>query len=221
MMKSIVAKMGIVREDVEDVAHEILLKFMEKDALTWFDADRVFDAGENPRTEGGRWRAARFSNLLRSFTQRYCLQYLDKQRNLAKREPEFAKLDAVVGGEEDSGMTWGEAHQDRWQPAEMEKAIESRLVLVSVMTTAEVRARHTAEVAEASATETVWKQRRQAQAAARDAQRHHEGMQAVMRLAEAGEAVTGASLARMCGWSSRVGIEVLKGVRQELRAVGL
>lgn len=220
-MKSIVAKAGIIREDVEDVASEILLKFMEKDALSWFDPDRVFDAGENPRTPGPRERPARFSNLLRSFTQLYCRQHLDKQRNFARREPEFAKLDAVVGGEGDSTQSWGEAHQDRWQIDEMEKSVESRLVLVSVLTTADVRARETAEDAEASANEIVWRQRKQAQDAARDAKRHSEGMRAVMLLAESGEAVTGASLARACGWSPRVGTEVLRGVRQELRAVGL
>lgn len=222
MMRSIVRKSGINHEDVEDVASEILLKFMEKDALTWFDPDRVIDAGESPRTKGPRYREARFSNLLRSFTQLYCRQYLDKQHNFARREPEFAKLDAVVGGEEGSQpTTWGEVHQDRWQSTDMEKTIESRLVLSTAMTTAEVRARVAAENAEATATEKVWKLRKQAQDVARTAQRHHEGLRAVLKLAEAGEAVTGASLARACGWSSRVGTEVLRGVRQELRAVGL
>ena len=223
MMQGLVRKAGIHACAVEDVAMEILLKFMEKDALSWFDPDRIIDAGENPRTEGPRFRQARFSNLLRSFTSTYVLQWRDKQHNLARREPEFAKLDAEVKGEkEDSGVsTWGEVHQDRWQSADMEKSIESRLTLTSAMTTAEVRARTAAEDAEASATEKVWKLRKQAQDAARDAQRHHEGMRAVIRLAEAGEAVTGASLARACGWSSRVGTEVLRGVRQELRAVGL
>lgn len=223
MMRAIVFKAGINSGDVEDVASEILLKFMEKDALSWFDPDRINDAGEKPRTKGPRFRPARFSNLLRSFTATYCMQYLDKQRNLARREPDFAKLDAPASnasdGERDS--TWGEVNQDRWHPVDMEQAVEAHLTLVSVMTTAQQRALASAEEAQASANEKVWKLRKQAQDAARDAQRHHEGMRAVMQLAEAGVAITGSSLARACGWTPRVGAEVLRGVRQELKAVGL
>lgn len=218
MMKSIAAKSGIHPQDVEDVASEILCTFMKKDALTWFDPHRINDAGENPRTAGPRYREARFSNLLRSFTSLYCRQWVDKQNNRSYREPDFAKLDAPVGEAESD--TWGDV-QDRWQAVDMEKSVESRLMLVSVMTTAQSRAQQLAEDAEASANETVWKLRKQAQDAARDAQRHHEGMRAVLLMAESGVAITGSSLARECGWSPKIGAEVLRGVRQELKAVGL
>lgn len=223
MMKSIVRRAGINAEDVEDVASEILCKFMEKDALTWFDPDKVIDAGENPRTKGPRYREARFSNLLRQFTSLYCRHWMDKQRNLAHREPDFAKLDAAVttSANDASQTTWGEANQDRWRSPEMEKSVEVHLVLASAMTSAEVDARYAAEDAEASATETVWKLRKEAQSAARAAHRHHVGMQAVVQMAASGQPITGTSLARTCGWSPRIGAEVLRGVREDLRAVGL
>jgi hypothetical protein len=219
MMKSIVWRAGINAGDVEDVAAEILCKFMEKDALTWFDPERMNDAGENPRTKGARMRPARFSNLLKRFTELYVRQWLDKQRALERREPSHAKLDASASGTQ--GLSWVEANEDRFQGPLVDVATETRMVLFSVVSGVHGKAQDAARTAEEeSGAEVFWKNRLSAQRAARDAARQHEGLLAAMQLAESGEAVTGVALARACGWSTQVGSRVLKGVRAELRVAG-
>lgn len=75
----LVLKAGIRPQDAEDVASEILLWFMEKDALTWYDPAKVFDVGPNPNRPGPRFRTARFSSLLRRVVLLRVRKYLDIQ----------------------------------------------------------------------------------------------------------------------------------------------
>lgn len=220
MMKSIVRRAGINAGDVEDVAAEILCKFMEKDALSWYDPNHVTDVGEHPKTEGPRLRQPRFSNLLRTFTQLYVRQWLDKQRLLERREPAYSRMDAPVSSEE--SMTWGEAHQDTyWQGHPMDVSVEDQLMMVTVISGAHGRAlRKAQEAQDATDQQVFWKMRLEAKRAAEEATRQHQGLLAAMRLAGSGELVTGVALARECGWSSQVGARVLRGVRNDLRVAG-
>jgi hypothetical protein len=86
-VKAKVARAGIDSQDVEDVASEILLRFMERDGLSWYDPDRLFDTGTNPRVPGERFRPAKFQGLLNSFVGKYVMAYRDKQNLKRRREP--------------------------------------------------------------------------------------------------------------------------------------
>jgi hypothetical protein len=217
-MKSIVRRVGINAEDVEDVTSEILCKFMEKDALTWYDPEFVVDVGDKPRTQGPRQRHAKFSNLLKSFTFTHCLAWRDKQNNFVRREPHFAKMDAPVSGEEGT-QTWGEHHASTLRVAhDLEVSVEYRLLLRMAIYEADLSARYAAEDAEDSVQTQVWRMRKKA---AEEARKRAEGVRGAVRLAGRGELVTGKSLAEECGWSKTVGTRILRGVRQELRAAGL
>lgn len=220
LMKNIVRRAGINAGDVEDVAAEILCKFMEKDALQWYDPNHVTDVGDKPKTEGPRLRAPRFSNLLRTFTQLYVLQWLDKQRSLERREPSYFRLDAPVSS--DDATTWGEVHQESsWQGQRMEVSVEHQVLFMTAVADALGRALVKAQEAqEATEQQVFWKKRLEARRAAEEADRQHRGLLAAMKLAGSGELVTGVALARECGWSSQVGARVLKGVRNDLRVAG-
>lgn len=78
-VKQMVAKAGIASEDVEDVAMEVVAKFIEKDALSYFDPDYTVNIQGPMRTEGSRTRHPRFSSLLKRFCYLYSLTPRDKQ----------------------------------------------------------------------------------------------------------------------------------------------
>lgn len=86
-VKGLVAKAGIEPQDVEQVAMSIITKFLEKDALSWYDPEKLHDVGENPRIDGPRLRKARFSSLLGTFVKLYVRQHLDKQAMRSYKEP--------------------------------------------------------------------------------------------------------------------------------------
>lgn len=70
---------GIEENSREDVASEILLRFMERGSLEKFDPDRAFEYK-------GTMRPARFKNYLSRAVDYYCRGYRDKQKKLFKRE---------------------------------------------------------------------------------------------------------------------------------------
>lgn len=95
---------GVPDDEVEDVAQDVMAKFMEKDGLAFYDPHKVFDTGvHTQRIAGPRHRRATFSGYMRSFVNIYCLNYRDKVLKVRHREGRF-RLDAPVG--EDSTVTW-------------------------------------------------------------------------------------------------------------------
>jgi len=94
VMRSLVAKAGIAPQDVEDVTSEILAKMVEKDIIGWYDPDKLFDTGPNPRIKGERFRTAKFGSLLRRFVLLYVRSHLDKQERASRREVLIAFGDA-------------------------------------------------------------------------------------------------------------------------------
>lgn len=91
MMRGIVAKSGIAPYDVEDVAMDILARFIEKDGLNYFDPNR-------PQGK------SKFKSMLGGFTATYVMQYRDKQMTRHRREPWRLDLPIVVAGKD---TTWG------------------------------------------------------------------------------------------------------------------
>lgn len=79
-VRNIVIKAGIRVEDADDVTHEMLCKFMEKDALAWYDGDMM-----HSHADGGK-RKARFPTFLAGFVGKYVLNERDKQYRRARRE---------------------------------------------------------------------------------------------------------------------------------------
>jgi hypothetical protein len=98
MMYGIVAKSGINRFDVEDVAMDILARFIDKGGLAYFNP-------AHPK--------AKFKGMLRGFTSTYVLQYRDKQMIRHRREP--WRNETPIGSE----TTWGEVNfrNDFWVDA--------------------------------------------------------------------------------------------------------
>jgi hypothetical protein len=95
---------GVPDGDVEDVAQDVMAKFMEKDGLSFYDPHKVFDTGvHTQRIPGARLRRATFSGYMRSFVAIYCLNYRDKILKTNRREGVF-RLDAPLA--EDSTITW-------------------------------------------------------------------------------------------------------------------
>lgn len=95
---------GVPDNEVEDVAQDVMAKFMEKDGLAFYDPRKVFDTGTHTqRIPGARMRRATFSGYMRSFVAIYCLNYRDKVLKTLHREGTF-RLDAPMA--EDSTVTW-------------------------------------------------------------------------------------------------------------------
>lgn len=98
---------GVPDADVEDVAQDVMAKFMEKDGLAFYDPHKQFDTGvHTQRIPGARMRRATFNGYMRGFVAIYCLNYRDKVVKTIAREGTF-RLDAPVNG--DSQLTWGDA----------------------------------------------------------------------------------------------------------------
>lgn len=102
MMCGVVAKSGISHFDVEDVAMDILARFIQKDGLDYYD----------PGSAG----KTKFKGMLRGFTATYVMQYRDKQMIRHRREPWRNEQPYVLAGK---ATTWGELHyrDDYWMDA--------------------------------------------------------------------------------------------------------
>jgi hypothetical protein len=99
-----VRQKGVPDGEVEDVAQDVLTKFMEKDGLTYYDPHKTFDTGvHTQRIPGARMRRATFSGYMRGFVTLYCLNYRDKILKTHHREGTF-RLDAPLST--DSTVTW-------------------------------------------------------------------------------------------------------------------
>lgn len=104
MVRTVVLKAGIAPEDVEDVAMEIIAKFIEKEGLEGYDPNRLHEV-KNPRKAGPLKRTARFSSMLRGFAATYVLQHRDKQAIRHRKEP--YRLEKPVTNEAGELASWG------------------------------------------------------------------------------------------------------------------
>lgn len=104
------AHFGIDEQNKEDVACEILLRFMERGSLEKFDPYLVFDYR-------GELRPARFKSYLSRAVEMYVRGHREKQNKHTRRELQICDLhltaaETVTG----VGVTWadqyGEAHED-------------------------------------------------------------------------------------------------------------
>lgn len=107
MMVGVVHSSGIAKEDVEDVAMDILARFIEKDGIAYYDPNHLHDVGENPDLPGARFRKAKFKGMLRGFTATYVMQYRDKQMIRHRREPWRLDLPVKAG---EHMEPWGEVN---------------------------------------------------------------------------------------------------------------
>lgn len=87
-----VRSMGIPEAEVEDVASEILVRFIEKGMLEQYDPERLWDIQDIPGRPsrailpGERHRPAKFGSFLRRFVFLYSLQWRDKLNRRRTRE---------------------------------------------------------------------------------------------------------------------------------------
>lgn len=112
MMVGVVAKAGIEPFDVQDVAMDILARFIEKDGLSYYDPERLHDVGESPEVPGARFRKAKFKGMLRGFTAKYVLQYRDKQEVRHRRIPKRLEKPVNERGESWYEVTYGRVTVD-------------------------------------------------------------------------------------------------------------
>lgn len=102
LVKGLVRKAHINPEDVEDVASDILVKFIEKGFLEKYDETKEF------ATESGM-KTARFQGFLTGFVNKYVRQYLDKQATKTRKEP--IRCEMPVGRAEDGAPSlWIEVY---------------------------------------------------------------------------------------------------------------
>lgn len=224
MIRSIVSKAGITAKDVDDVSMELLVKFMEKDALSWYDPTKLFDVGPNPRIAGPRMRPAKFQGLLRGFCRAWVRQHVDKQKLRGHREAK--SLDATTA----SGTPWGEVYaeqqQDHLAAVEVGDALRAARRMCQDRMKAALREWSyqqavIAEMEAASRKRLLVVARREVERKIEEAQRRERALVVAASLAVDGIRVTGSSVAKICGWSPAVGVSALRGAREDLRSVGL
>lgn len=85
------ARWGIDENNVEDVASEILLRFMERGSLEKFNPDLAFEYQ-------GEMRPARFRSYLSRAVELYSRGFRDRQRKLAVRELQICDVDYTPSG---------------------------------------------------------------------------------------------------------------------------
>lgn len=106
MVKMLVQKAGIQPVEVEDVAMEIIAKFIEKNGLENYDPHRTFSRadlhGANRGWSGySKPKTAKFKGMLQGFTRVYVMSHRDKQKAKAYREP--LRLEKIMP----DGNEWG------------------------------------------------------------------------------------------------------------------
>lgn len=82
---NLVNKFGITEDNKEDVASEILTRFMERGFLEKFDPSLTF-------FYNGEQRPARFKTFLSRFVLTYVQGHYDKQKRIAKRETQLCDV---------------------------------------------------------------------------------------------------------------------------------
>lgn len=78
LVASTVRKGGIAEQDVDDVSHSILLRIIERDALSAYDPEMRHDTPSGQRT-------ARFGTFLAATVKSYLPGYRDRQRTHERR----------------------------------------------------------------------------------------------------------------------------------------
>ncbi len=90
----LVKKYGIDPQHADDVASEIMLRFLERDFLVQFNPSLVF-------MYEGETRPARFRSFLANFVKRYCQGHRDKLHRIRSREPQL-----IDGPPRSDGSLW-------------------------------------------------------------------------------------------------------------------
>lgn len=124
LITTIVAKEGIVAQDVDDVSHEILCKILGHDMLADYDPTKEHDTAQGARP-------ARFNTFLASVVKIYCRHYRVRQVKQYHREP--AILDQAAGDED--GATLAETRALEYGLAEESDPghIEGRMVVEDIL----------------------------------------------------------------------------------------
>lgn len=133
---NLVNKHGIHDSNKEDVASEILTRFMERGFLDKFDPSLVFE-------HDGKLKPARFKQFLSKFVLTYVMGHCDKQRRIQRREWQIIDMSiggSVIGdgngavngvwGKSDWGSVFGErseSHEDAVLDAIMEEELSAGL----------------------------------------------------------------------------------------------
>lgn len=107
MIVRLVRRAGIRDQDALDVAHEIIIKFMSADGLSWYDPDKLFAVG------AGVYRRARFHRMLRSFVSKCVLAERDRQITREAREAPIGTA-AGMGTDAFTGWEWEQEYAS-WQ----------------------------------------------------------------------------------------------------------
>lgn len=97
----LVSKNGIAWQDAHDVAHKIIIYFIERDFLKVFDPTKVF-------SYKGQLRPARFKSFLNVFVQRYLLGIRDSYAKHYGRE--MLIMDAPTDQDGAEKGTWKDIH---------------------------------------------------------------------------------------------------------------
>ena len=117
-------EVALVGHTSEDVAMELLRKFLQKDGIAYYDPTRLHDVGDNPEVPGARYRRAKFKTMLRGFCQTYVLSERDKQMVRHQREP--WRLEKRLNDGSEDGPTWAESDFYAEDPLEI---VETQVVV--------------------------------------------------------------------------------------------
>lgn len=121
-VRALVIAGGVRPADADDAASEILIKFIEKDALTWYDPEKVHHKAVDGTVVD---KTASFKTLLRRFVSLYNRQVRDRQYNRDRRES--VRLDAEITAP-DLVVALGRRHAP--DPADEVTTVESARVLL-------------------------------------------------------------------------------------------
>lgn len=110
---NLVNKFGITDDNKEDVASEILTRFMERGFLEKFDPALRFEYN-------GEWRPARFKSFLSKFVLTYVQGFYDKQKRILVREVQICDMYLTGDERAGAGVRWVEVYGEVAQSHEDE-----------------------------------------------------------------------------------------------------
>lgn len=110
----LISQRGIVYDDVEDVAHTILIHFFRHDALADYDPERTFHG-----------RRARFTTFLSGFVLTYLQHHLDRQRIVTDRSTRLDLLTEDADEEDSWANRKGPSYNDDTTAPEYDELVGS------------------------------------------------------------------------------------------------
>jgi hypothetical protein len=88
---------GANPEDVDDLTQDMIVKLIQRDVLSWYDKDKVFETPNGPRT-------AKFPTLLKSVVRKFLRTPIETRIMKAAREP--VRLEQPTA----TGEMWAEVY---------------------------------------------------------------------------------------------------------------